>query len=34
MELLGGLTREEQEMMNSELWKLKMHINGAPLYNA
>ncbi len=29
VELLGGLTREEQEMMNSELWKLKMHINGA-----
>ena len=28
MELLGGLTREEQEAMNSELWKLKMHING------
>jgi DNA-binding MarR family transcriptional regulator len=28
VELLGGLTREEQEMMNSELWKLKVHING------
>jgi DNA-binding MarR family transcriptional regulator len=28
IELLGGLTREEQEMMNSELWKLKMHIDG------
>jgi DNA-binding MarR family transcriptional regulator len=27
VELLGGLTREEQEMMNSELWKLKTHIN-------
>jgi DNA-binding MarR family transcriptional regulator len=27
IELLGGLTREEQEMMNSELWKLKTHIN-------
>jgi DNA-binding MarR family transcriptional regulator len=28
VELLGGLTREEQEMMNSELWKLKAHIDG------
>jgi DNA-binding MarR family transcriptional regulator len=27
VELLGGLTREEQEMMNSELWKLKTHLN-------
>ena len=27
IELLGGLKREEQEMMNSELWKLKMHID-------
>jgi DNA-binding MarR family transcriptional regulator len=27
VELLGGLTREEQEMMNGELWKLKTHIN-------
>jgi|SRR5689334_4075280 DNA-binding MarR family transcriptional regulator len=28
VELLGGLTREEQEGMISELWKLKKHING------
>jgi len=27
VELLGGLTREEQETMISELWKLKTHIN-------
>ena len=27
VELLGGLTREEQETMNSELWKLKTHLN-------
>ena len=27
VELLGGLTREEQESMISELWKLKTHIN-------
>jgi DNA-binding MarR family transcriptional regulator len=32
VELLGGLTREEQEFMISELWKLKAHINGtAPI---
>lgn len=28
VELLGGLTGEEQESMISELWKLKTHING------
>ena len=27
VELLGGLTREEQETMINELWKLKTHIN-------
>ncbi len=27
IELLGGLSREEKEVMISELWKLKMHIN-------
>lgn len=27
VELLGGLTREEQELMNSELWKLKTYID-------
>ena len=32
VELLGGLTREEQESMISELWKLKTHLNGtAPI---
>ena len=32
IELLGGLTREEQEMMNSELWKLKTYIDStAPM---
>jgi len=32
VELLGGLTREEQELMNSELWKLKTYIDGtAPM---
>jgi DNA-binding MarR family transcriptional regulator len=29
VELLGGLTREEQEMMNSELWKLKTYIDNS-----
>src|ERR1700731_3605577 len=29
VELLGGLTREEQEMMNSELWKLKTYIDSS-----
>lgn len=33
VELLGGLTREEQESMISELWKLKKHINGAASIN-
>jgi DNA-binding MarR family transcriptional regulator len=28
IELLGGLTREEQGSMIGELWKLKTHING------
>lgn len=27
IELLGGLSREEKEMMIDELWKLKSHIN-------
>ncbi|HLJ25506.1 MAG TPA: MarR family transcriptional regulator [Candidatus Angelobacter sp.] len=27
IELLGGLTRDEQETMINELWKLKAHIN-------
>lgn len=32
VELLGGLTREEQQIMIDELWKLKTHINGtAPM---
>jgi DNA-binding MarR family transcriptional regulator len=32
VELLGGLTREEQELMNSELWKLKTYIDSnAPM---
>ena len=30
VELLGGLTREEQQTMIDELWKLKTHINNAP----
>lgn len=29
VELLGGLSREEQETLINELWKLKAHINGA-----
>jgi DNA-binding MarR family transcriptional regulator len=29
VELLSGLTREEQEMMNSELWKLKTYIDNS-----
>jgi DNA-binding MarR family transcriptional regulator len=29
VELLGGLTREEQETMINELWKLKIHINSS-----
>jgi DNA-binding MarR family transcriptional regulator len=31
VELLGGLTREEQQTMIDELWKVKTHINSAPL---
>jgi hypothetical protein len=32
VELLGGLTQEEQQTMISELWKLKTHVNGtAPI---
>jgi DNA-binding MarR family transcriptional regulator len=27
IELLGGLSREEKEMMSNELWKLKTHLN-------
>jgi DNA-binding MarR family transcriptional regulator len=33
VELLGGLTREEQESMISELWKLKKHINSTASIN-
>jgi len=29
IELLGGLSREEKEMMIGELWKLKTHINNS-----
>lgn len=31
VELLGGLRREEKELMINELWKLKSHINAKSL---
>jgi DNA-binding MarR family transcriptional regulator len=31
VELLGGLSRGEKELMINELWKLKTHINSKPL---
>ena len=31
VELLGGLSREEKELMINELWKLKAHINAKSL---